>query len=256
MNFNQDQHELHYQQIVPATVRINDACLIFLHDALGSIAQWKQFPLNLCTRLGMKGLVYERAGYTSTGPPPEKRTADYLHDYAYTELTDFIEERVPADQNMILVGHSDGGTIAMLYAHQFPDRIAGIITLAAHVINEAETIAGVLKTVSAFEAGKLNGLAKYHGDNTRAIFYAWADIWRSSAFSDWNICEEVGGTTPALLIQGEDDQFGTIKQLELLESVFENGTSQLLPNCGHHPYLDQETKLLEIIESWMSDILR
>jgi pimeloyl-ACP methyl ester carboxylesterase len=255
MTTNEDYLELQYERIVPPVVKSEGIVVLFIHDALGSIAQWKQFPSNLCALLELSGVVYERKGYSQSSPPPIERTASYLHDYALIELPQFISHTFTEDQKIILVGHSDGGTIAMLYAHKYPDRIIGIVSMAAHVINEPETIKGVHETVIAYEQGKLEGLKKYHGENTPALFFAWADIWRSPLFKDWNISKEVGGSIPTLLLQGADDQYGTLRQLELIEEVNSNVISHLIPECNHHPHLEQGEIVLEKIQSWVQSTI-
>jgi len=222
--------------------------ILFLHEALGSIRQWKDFPEKLCETLNLPGLVYERQGHGKSAPLMQKRTSNYLHQYALEELPAFLDS-INERRKLLLVGHSDGGTIALLFASKFPDRVAGICTMAAHVINETETIAGIEPAVKAYELGKLNGLKKYHGDKTKALFFAWADIWRDPSFQNWNICDEIGKCeAPALFIQGADDQYGTAKQITLIEANYSGtSTSELISNCGHHPHLEQPENVIHLI---------
>lgn len=241
---------LNYEIIVPENVNSETTVILFLHEALGSIGQWKSFPHELCNQLGLKGIVYERQGHGKSTPLSEERDENYLHKYAFKELPSFIKSVISNDEMILLVGHSDGGTIALLYASAFPENIRGIVTMAAHVINEKETIAGIQPAIEAYLAGKLSGLTKYHGDKTHDLFYAWANIWRDDRFKQWNIVDEIGAELPGLFIQGNDDQYGTPKQLELIQSKFNNGTSLLLDDCGHHPHLEKEQNVINSINTF------
>lgn len=246
--------ELNYISIEPQKLRSDSTVLLFLHEALGSIGQWKSFPQELCDELGLSGIVYERQGHGESPPFKESRNHMYLHNYALQELPVFIENRLKG-KKIILVGHSDGGTIALLYAHRYPSNIHGIITMAAHVINEPETVAGISPAVDAYKAGKLDGLKKYHGEKTEALFYAWADTWRSREFADWNICNEIGSSDkPGLFIQGAEDQYGTVEQLNLIQEKFiSSGKTVMIDDCGHHPHLEKSTEVISLIANWISD---
>lgn len=244
---------LNYDEIEPQNRQSNETVLLFLHEALGSIGQWKSFPQQLCNELGLDGIVYERQGHGNSSPFTEARTERYLHNYAFEELPEFIESVIPKNKTILLIGHSDGGTIALLYSSKFPTRISGLVTMAAHVINEPETIAGIQPAIEAYQEGKLVGLKKYHAEKTHALFFAWANIWCDEGFNDWNIVPEIGSELPGLFIQGADDQYGTAQQLELIESKFPNGRSQLIKACGHHPHLEQTQHVLSIIKTWHDD---
>ena len=178
--------------------------MLFLHEALGSIGQWKDFPSRICLELNLPGLIYERKGHGRSPALGKKRTSRYLHEYALDELPHFLTEieRKFGSRKWILIGHSDGGSIALLYAAQFPEKIHSIVTMAAHVVNEPETIAGIQPAVDAFKQVKLDGLRKYHGERTSDLFYAWADTWKSEFFANWNICNDIRSIqAPVLAIQ-------------------------------------------------------
>jgi pimeloyl-ACP methyl ester carboxylesterase len=240
---------LNYERI--GATSTDKPVLLFLHEALGSIGQWKDFPEKLCRALKLSGIVYERQGHGASSPLSSSRTARYLHQYALEELPAFLDA-IKESRPLVLIGHSDGGSIALLFASAFPDRVAGIVTMAAHVINEPETIDGIAPAISAYKAGKLDGLWKYHGDKTHALFYAWADIWRSDVFRNWNITEEISNSNAkALFIQGADDQYGTEKQLDLISQHYKAPhSSLLLEKCGHHPHLEQAEIVLKTIKQW------
>lgn len=245
--------EINYNSIRVEKPTTDNCVLIFLHEALGSIGQWKGFPDELCKVLLMDGIVYERQGHGSSSSLVLERTSDYLHDYALKEFPAILEEILPPNKKVILVGHSDGGTIALLYAAKYPKRVKAIITMAAHVINEPETIAGIQPAIDAYQAGKLDGLKKYHGTKTETLFYAWANTWKNPFFENWNICKDISSiTVPVLAMQGENDQYGTINQLELIkENISSNVTTLLLNKCGHHPHLEQPKEVIQTIQSWM-----
>lgn len=260
--FESMQHiQLQNKTIAVQTIRVEQnrnehIILVFLHEALGSIGQWKAFPELLCKKLQLDGFVYERQGHGNSSPFSSERTAFYLHDYAWIELNELITTAFSADKKIILVGHSDGGTIALLYAAKFPKNVLACVTMAAHVINEPETIAGIQPAIDAYEAGKLVGLTKYHGDKTEALFYAWARTWKSSEFEHWNICKDIQSIScPVLAIQGSTDQYGTEKQLDLIKTnVSGKAKTIMLPNCGHHPHLEvQENVLSEIQQFFASE---
>jgi pimeloyl-ACP methyl ester carboxylesterase len=254
------QHiQLQHTSIAFESIRVEqnrneNVVLVFLHEALGSIGQWKAFPELLCKKLQLDGFVYERQGHGNSSPFSSDRTANYLHEYAWNELNELITTTFPADKKLILVGHSDGGSIALLYAARFSKNVLACITMAAHVINEPETIAGIQPAIDAFEAGKLIGLTKYHGDKTETLFFAWANTWKSQEFKHWTICKDIQSITcPVFALQGSGDQYGTEKQLDLIKTnVSMNVKTVIIPNCGHHPHLEQQELVLNEIKAFFT----
>lgn len=247
-------HTVHMRWIQPSHLRCETHCLVFLHEALGSIGQWRDFPQRLCNETGLIGIVYERQGHGLSDPLTSPRTDRYLHAYAWEELPEVLAQLIPQDKQVILVGHSDGGTIALLYAARFPNQVAGIITMAAHVINEPETREGIFPAIEAYEQGKLAGLAKYHGSKTDDLFRAWANTWLSPAFRSWNIVADIQAVScPALVMQGKGDQYGTEEQVQLIGSALERASPVLLDGCKHHPHLEQPEIVLQRIGMWLTD---
>lgn len=247
------KHQINYESIREANAP-DDVILVFLHEALGSIPQWRSFPADLCKKLKLNGLVFERQGHGNSSALTEKRPATYLHDYAWKELPEVIETLLPPQMKIILVGHSDGGTISLLYASKFPKRVQTVITMAAHVINEPETVAGIEPAITAYEAGKLDKLKNFHGEKTDTLFYAWANTWRNNNFKDWDICDEIKGLScPSLIIQGKGDQYGTELQLKLIkENVGGDCYTLLMDACGHHPHLENGNEVMDAILNFLA----
>lgn len=243
--------QLNFERVHPQQNADSSRVLVFLHEALGSLGQWKDFPQRLCDTLNTEGIVYERQGHGLSSKLEAQRTNRYLHDYALRELPEFLAA-IGETRDLILIGHSDGGTMALLAAAQKQLPIQGIVTLAAHVINEPETVAGIQPAVVAYESGKLDGLKKYHGDKTDKLFYAWAEIWQDASFQRWNIIQEIeAASCSGLFLQGKEDQYGTAKQLEYIQAHF-GGKSEavLIDSCGHHPHLEQQALVIERIHGW------
>lgn len=232
----------------------DDSCvLVFLHEALGSIGQWKGFPQQLCNALHLNGIVYEREGYGHSSALRKQRTNRYLHEYAWEELPELLDTILPKEKQVVLIGHSDGASIALLYAARFPKRVKAVVSMAAHVLVEEITRKGIAPAVQAYKAGKLEGLRKYHGDKTKELFYAWANTWNLPEFRDWNICEDIETVTcPVLALQGVNDQYGTFLQLDLIEKAIRKGqvTKTMIPRCGHHPHLEVPEQTEHMIAEW------
>lgn len=244
-----------YQFIQPNTLQHPDLIVVFLHEALGSIRQFKSFPNILCERIGALGLVYNRQGHGASTPLKEKRTAKYLHHYADDELNGVIDALCP-NKKIILVGHSDGGSIALLHARKSKQSIIGCVTIAAHVINEDITKDGIIRAIEAYKEGKLKKLEQFHFSQTDNLVKAWYETWLATDFSDWNICQEIEKITcPVLALQGEQDQYGSISQLALMKQHIPNCTVQLVASCGHHPHLEREDQLIQYITDWINSYL-
>jgi len=219
--------------------------LVFLHEGLGSVAGWRGFPRALCDRLGTPGLVYSRRGYGRSTPLAESRATDYLHREAWDVLPALLERC--GVRRPLLVGHSDGGSIALLYAARF-DPLA-IAIMAPHVFVEDVTIDGIVQARAAWSAGKLKEpLARVHDDPDGA-FFGWNDGWLNPAFRLWNIEAELPKIRcPVLAIQGHDDQYGTMEQLDRIARGAPGRTTLLkLEKCGHAPQRDQPEAVIAAI---------
>lgn len=226
--------------------------LVFLHEGLGSIALWRDFPTRLCDRLALPGLVYDRWGHGQSEPLDRPRDLRYLHDEAEIFLPEVLA--AAAIDCPVLIGHSDGGTIALLYAARFPERPPAIVTEAAHVFVEDITVAGIRAAGRAYaETDLATRLARYHGDRTDSLFRAWHDRWLSPEFRAWNIEAELAAVTcPVLVLQGEADQYGTRAQVEAIaRAVAGPAETALLPGVGHTPHQEAADRVLELIEGFL-----
>ena len=232
----------------------NKPVLLFLHEAIGSIAQWKNFPEDLSNALDLPSVILEFPGYGFSSENNKERDAQYLHHFALELLPAFLDT-INLNRELIIIGHSDGGTNALLYSTKYPKQVKGIVTMAAHVLNEKETKSGIRPAIEAYQAGKMKGLEMFHGQKTETLFYAWANTWLSEGFSNWNISENIkNNNKPALIIQGEDDQYGTAEQVKIICDTLENATSYFIKDCGHAPHLEKSEQVIEKIKSWSTNL--
>ncbi len=240
-------HRIYTERIAPDEIKrvTGDTTLVFLHEGLGSVGQWRDFPSLLCEKTGLPALVYDRWGYGKSDPFTLPRLKGYLHDEALLGLPAVLD--VCGIGRAILVGHSDGGSIALIYASTRPERVRAVITEAAHVFVENVTLEGIREAVSAYESTDLvKRLARYHGDKTDLVFHGWADTWLSPEFRDWNIEDVLPGVRcPVLVIQGIDDQYGTPAQVNAIARQVSGEATPLLVKCGHIPHAEARDEVLE-----------
>ena len=243
-------NQLYYQLIEGDPSR---PYLVFLHEGLGCTAMWKDFPTTLCSATGCRGLVYDRLGYGKSSPLNESRSVHYLHKYALQELPFLLKEVIP-DTPFILIGHSDGGSISLIFAAERPSFLKGIITEAAHVFVEHETIAGIKIAREAWAQGKLKGLAKYHGDKTEIIFKAWAKTWLAKWFRHWNIEYLLPSIEiPMLVIQGAGDQYGSTDQVKSIAAKTSGHVQlEIIENCAHVPHVEAQPVVIGLMSDFIS----
>ncbi|MCB9053901.1 MAG: alpha/beta hydrolase [Lewinellaceae bacterium] len=247
-----EHHHLQVKQ-VSVSGSASSPTLIFLHDALGSIAQWGSFPEKLANRCRLNAFIYERAGHGNSSFLPRVRNKEYLHREALEILPELLQQlRI---QRPILIGHSDGGTIALIYAaYQQP---TAIITEAAHAFVEEITLDGIRDALSR-KAFLLPKLARFHGDKTEALFDAWADTWLDGHFQDWSMESLLPRITcPALIIQGSEDQYGTMEQVRRIVNGIGPGAEAFeIKQCGHIPHRQAEGIVLEKMAVFIEKTLR
>lgn len=238
------EYHIHYQLIEGD---LNKPYLVFLHEGLGCIQMFKGFPELLCSATGCPGLVYDRLGYGESSSLMTQRTIHYLHEYALHELPNILNNLIPS-QPYVVIGHSDGGSIGLIHASEQPPLLKALITEAAHVFVEKQTLAGIKDADLAWEQGKLTGLDKYHGAKTTQVFKAWADTWQAPGFADWNIEYLLPSIqVPILAVQGKEDQYGSDQQVECIVSKVKSGKADLIDHCGHTPHLQAQSNVINSI---------
>jgi pimeloyl-ACP methyl ester carboxylesterase len=222
---------------------------VFLHEGLGSIAMWKDWPQKLCEQLGFRGLVYSRPGYGGSTPraAQTKWPVDYMQRQAHDVLPALLD--VLAMDNaerarMWVIGHSDGGSIALLYAAAFPHALGGVIAIAPHVFVEDMSVNAIAETTALYTQGDLRArLSRYHADADSA-FYGWNDIWLNPEFRHWDITGLLPSIQcPLLAVQGHDDEYATMAQIDVIASHVPQARLAKLPACGHSPHRQCPTML-------------
>ncbi len=228
--------------------------MVFLHEGLGCLATWRDFPLQLCRRTGLGALVFSRAGYGGSDRAELPRRVDYMHQEALDVLPEVLVQA--GIENALLVGHSDGASVALIHAgHDAIGRVGGLVLLAPHVFNETICVDSIRAAGERYRTTDLRKrLALHHGSQVDETFWGWHDIWVSPEFWHWNIEEYLPNIdAPVLILQGEDDEYGTIRQVEAIESGTAGPvTRRLLASCGHSPYRDQPGACLDAIEAFLS----
>ena len=215
--------------------------IVFLHEGLGSVAMWRDWPAQVCRAAGRDGIVYSRRGYGQSDPVPDVRGSgrlqpDYMHREAWEVLPALLARL--GIERPVLLGHSDGGSIALLHASRYP--VTACVVMAPHVIVEDVSVRSIEQARQAYEAGGLRErLARYHAD-VDVAFWQWNDVWLSEAFRSFDIrpdCRRIAA--PVLAIQGEEDPYGTMRQIEEIAPTAGTFEMLKLAPCGHSPHKDQ-----------------
>ncbi|WP_416545507.1 alpha/beta fold hydrolase [Limnohabitans sp. DCL3] len=239
--------------------------LVFLHEGLGSVALWRDWPTQLCQQLGCAGWVYSRRGYGQSEPVADVRgpscsvgqtrqgrlLPDYMHHEALQVLPALLENL--GIERPVLVGHSDGGTIALIHACHF--EVAACVVMAPHVMVETLSIEAIRAAKHAFEKGALRQrLAPYHADVDTA-FWQWNDVWLSEAFRTFDIRSELPGiSAPLLAIQGEQDPYGTMAQIDDIAKGVPQTQLLKLPDCGHSPHRDKPQAVIQAVQHFIQQL--
>ena len=239
-----------------ASARRDAPLLVFLHEGLGSVSMWRDFPARLCQALGWRGLVYSRPGYGSSSPRPadQRWGPDFMHRQADEVLPALLGALGvdTAQDPPWLLGHSDGGSIALLHAAHFPQRTAGAIVLAPHILVEDLSVASIELTRQAYVGGDLRQRLARHHDDPDSAFWGWNRIWLDPAFRSWSIVAEIATITcPLLAIQGQGDDYGTLEQIRGIQRQVPQTRLLELPNCGHSPQRDQAEAVIAAIQAFV-----
>lgn len=227
--------------------------LVFLHEGLGCIAFWRDFPRLVAQATGCRTLVFSRQGYGDSDPDPDPapRTARYMHQEALEMLPATLEAL--GIQRPVLVGHSDGGSIALIHAGAYPRAVSGLAVLAPHAWVEEEALAGIRQAGEVWRNSDWPAkLGRYHRDAAR-VFHDWHDTWLSPQFRDWNIEASLSSiAVPVLAIQGVEDEYATLRQIEVIAEKVPAPVELLkLADCRHSPHRDQPQAVLEALARYV-----
>ena len=228
--------------------------LVFLHEGLGSVAMWRDFPGRLAHATGCDAVVYSRRGYGKSDPLTAPHGVRYMHHEALTILPELLDKLAIA--RPILVGHSDGGSIALIHAGARIRPLAAVVTLAAHVLVEDISVRSIADANVAYETTDFRSkLARYHAD-VDSVFWAWNRIWLHPDFRVWNVEEYLPRIAcPVLAIQGEDDEYGTMEQMRRIGAQVPDVELLELEDCRHSPHKDQPQATLDAITRFVDRVV-
>ncbi len=248
------QDRIEYTWLAPQ--RTNRPLLVFLHEGLGSVAMWKDFPAQLCEAAQCRGLVFSRWGYGQSSPRGghERWPVDFMHHQAHDFLPAFFNA-LGLDtrrERPWLYGHSDGGSIALLHAAQFANSVGGLIVAAPHTFVEDLSVRSIEQARDGYVSTDLRSkLARYHADPDSA-FWGWNDVWLAPEFRRWDIRDELTGIRcPVLAVQGIDDEYGTMAQIEAIAAAVPHTQLLKLHDCGHSPHRDHPAQLAMAVTGFM-----
>jgi pimeloyl-ACP methyl ester carboxylesterase len=245
--------QLEYLRLRSAHARDGAPVIVFLHEGLGSISMWRDFPQKVADATGCEAVVYSRQGYGRSDPATAQRTVRYLHEQGLEVLPALLAGL--GIERPILLGHSDGGSISLICAGGTDTALAGVIVMAPHVMVEDLGIGGIEAARAAYLGTDLPvRLGKHHND-ADAVFWAWNDIWLSPAFRSWNIEEYLPRIAcPIMAIQGEDDEYGTMDQLDRIAAQARDVDLVKLADCRHSPHKDQEQAVIDAVKGFVERV--
>ena len=246
--------DIEYQWLAPE--RTAAPLIVFLHEGLGSLSMWKDFPQRLCDAAGCRGLVYSRPGYGQSTPraADEHWAPDFMHQQAHEVLPALLQALGidPRRQALWLLGHSDGGSIALLYAARFADQLAGAIVIAPHTMVEDLSIRSIEKAREAYLHTDLRERLARHHDNPDSAFWGWNGAWLHPAFRSWSIEAELPAIRcPLLAVQGLDDEYGSLEQIRGIARRVPQTVLLELPDCGHSPHRDLTGTLIRHVAGFI-----
>lgn len=240
----------------PDAAASDATALVFLHEGLGCVALWRDYPAELAAATGLPAFVYSRQGYGGSDACDLPRPLSYMHDEGLAVLGPLLA--TAGIRRYILIGHSDGASIAIVHAGGTPaEGLAGLVLEAPHVNTEPGNIEAIARIRETYENGDLRQrLARYHGDNVDCAFLGWADAWSDPGFLDWNIENYLAGIrVPCLAIQGLDDEYGTPAQCEAVcAQVSGSAELLLLEDCRHAPHFEQHDRVLNAMRDFIAPL--
>ncbi|MEP0943325.1 MAG: alpha/beta hydrolase [Rhizobiaceae bacterium] len=231
--------------------------IVMLHEGLGCVALWRDFPQKLATQTGHGVFVYSRSGYGQSDPCTLPRPLDYMTREAIDVLPRVLDQI--GFQKGILLGHSDGATIAAIHAGMSGDlRIRGIGLIAPHFFTEPEGLASIAAAKASYDSGDLRDkLSKYHAD-VDCAFRGWNDAWLDPEFRQWNVADAIDYLRiPVLAIQGRDDAYGTLAQIDEIKGrIYSPLDIEILDECGHAPHAEQPEQTRDIVAEFAARLKR
>lgn len=245
-------------------LRASDAdrpLMVFLHEGLGSVSMWRDYPDRLCKALDWHGLVYSRPGYGRSTPRPAQQRwqPDFLERQATEVLPSLLDELGVHGvyREVWLLGHSDGGSIALIHAARHPDSVQGLIVVAPHVMVEDVSVRSIEKAREAYLHNDLKARLSRHHNDPDSAFWGWNDVWLAPVFRSWSIEDLLPLIRcPVLAVQGADDEYGTLAQIERTAALAAAATPHVIPNCGHSPHRDRPDELTQTICGFVAQVPR
>lgn len=231
--------------------------LVVLHEGLGSVSMWRDFPDRLARACGVRALVYSRPGYGRSTPraADERWGLDFMHRQAEQVLPALLAA-LGVRGRYALLGHSDGGSIALLHAAHAPQRVSACIVMAPHILVEEFGLTSIREARQAYQQGDLRLRLARHHDDVDSAFYGWNDIWLAPEFPQWRITSELKHiAAPVLAIQGEDDPYGTMAQIDGIADGLPGTQLVKLPGCGHSPHRDQPEPVIHACQAFLAPLL-
>lgn len=246
--------EIEVVRLVSAHPRPGAPAMVFLHEGLGSVSMWRDFPQRVADATGCEAVVFSRHGYGKSTPIAEPRGVRYMHDEALVTLPALLDAL--GVEAPFLFGHSDGGSIALIHAGGAHRPLAGIIVMAPHVLVEEVSVTSIEQAKLAYRDTDLKSrLGRYHADVDSA-FWGWNDIWLHPEFRNWNIEEYLPTIAcPVMAIQGEDDEYGTMDQIERIAQGAKDVDLVKLADCRHSPHKDQPEAVIDAVAGFVTRIL-
>lgn len=239
-----------------STPNVSRTPIVLLHEGLGSVGLWREFPPELAARTNRNVFAYSRVGHGQSDPPPTPHTCNFMHEEARLWLPAVLDRAGVA--HAILLGHSDGGSIALIFAATHPARVESLILEAPHVFVEDVSIRSIEAMKRLYEGDDLRGRLAKHHRNVDVAFYGWNDVWLNPEFRAWNLEGFLPQITcPTLLIQGARDEYATARQIEAIVAQVASAVDvTILPDCGHSPHRDQREAVITAIESFLARATR
>jgi pimeloyl-ACP methyl ester carboxylesterase len=240
---NCEGRQIEYRFVQTGTGAARGSDFVMLHEGLGSLSMWRDFPERLALATGCRTLVYSRYGHGRSSPLDEPRRVDYMHEEARVWLPAILERL--GVRRPVLFGHSDGASIALIQAATPESEVAGVIALAPHVKVEDLTVRSIDAAKTAYLETDLRARLQRHHEEVDSMFWGWNRIWLDPAFRDWNIEDLLPSIRcPILAIQGEDDEYGTLEQILSISRSAPRAKALALRDCGHSPHRDQPQAVL------------